>query len=288
MHEEIPVVRKKRSSKPASEPDSKRPVSGPRRSRRAGRGHLFEHWNVISRRLRTGPRIALFLDFDGTLAPIRSHLAEVKLAASTRRVLTRLARRPDVSVAIVSGRRVADVRKRVKVPGIRYLGLHGWEQETGSPPKTRTQPFMQQLRRQVEANLAGLDGIWVEGKFISLAVHYRGASVAVTRRARAALCRVLAPVRSRIRVMAGKKIWEVLPLEVKGKGAAVRALLAKGPGPALAVYVGDDTTDEAVFEALPRGVTVRVGFSRSTRARYWLRDPGEVLEFLERMEAARA
>ena len=88
-----------------------------------------------------------------------------------------------------------------------------------------------------------------------------------------------------LRVLPGKKVWEVLPAEVLGKGAAVLALVAQLPQPALAVYVGDDASDESAFRALPEGLTVRVGRERFTQARFRLRNPEEVREFLERLDA---
>ena len=257
----------------------------PRASGRRGGCHLFDRWGRVARTLRAAERIALFLDFDGTLAPIRHRPEQVELAAATRRVLARLTRHPRLTLYVVSGRRVADVRRRVRVSGVRYIGLHGGEGENGRPQESEISRSVRRLRRAVEAKLAGLEGVWVEDKFISFAVHYRSAPGAAVRKARAVACELLVPVQRKFRVMEGKKVWEILPREVEGKGAAVRALVAELRAPVLPIYVGDDTTDESAFEALPRGVTVRVGVPRRTRARYELRNPDEVREFLERLEA---
>ena len=78
-------------------------------------------------RFDANPPIALFLDFDGTLVPLQARPEDVWLDDATRRTLSRLVRSPRFRVWIMSGRRRADVRARVRVPGIRYLGLHGWE-----------------------------------------------------------------------------------------------------------------------------------------------------------------
>ena len=89
--------------------------------------YLFDCWSQVAERVRLADRLALFLDFDGTLAPFRTRPDEVNLSDSTRRVLKRLGRHSRVGVFILSGRRRVDVENRVGVPGLCYLGLHGWE-----------------------------------------------------------------------------------------------------------------------------------------------------------------
>lgn len=206
------------------------------------------------------------------------------MPALTRHVLRRLACHPRVKVFIVSGRRLADVRRRVGISRITYLGLHGWEHGRGRPSGIRLHRFMQRLRREVESKLAGVEGVWIEDKYVGFVVHGRYAPARERRTARTALKQSLAQIESRVRVLKGKNVWEVLPVEVQGKGAAVRSLLEGLDRSALPVYVGDDLSDESAFEVLPRGITVHVGTPRGTRARFSLRDPNEVRDFLERLE----
>jgi trehalose 6-phosphate phosphatase len=264
------------SGKGGSVPQS----SGNSRSR-----HLFEHWESVGRRLRGAGKIALFLDFDGTLAPICPHPDEVKIPPHTRRILQHLARHPRVSLYVISGRRMADVRRHLRIGRITYLGLHGWERSNGKLNESETFRFMRRLRREVEKKMEGLEGIWVQDKSIVFVVHYRRAGDPARHRARAVLETVLARAGSRVRLMEGKKVWEILPVELKGKGEAVLRLLRESEERLLPIYLGDDTTDEAAFAALPRGITVRVGDPHPTHARFELRDPGEACEFLRKLEA---
>ena len=90
-------------------------------------GHLLERWPQVSGRLKRGRKIALFLDFDGTLARLRSLPGDVSLDRRTRRALAILSHNRRFHICVVSGRRQADIRARIRVPGIRYLGLYGWE-----------------------------------------------------------------------------------------------------------------------------------------------------------------
>src|SRR5216110_975768 len=82
----------------------------------------LEHVQEIARR---GDRLAVFLDYDGTLTPIVSHPQDAWLSESMRQTLQSLAAR--VPVAILSGRDLDDVRGRVYVDGIVYAGSHGFD-----------------------------------------------------------------------------------------------------------------------------------------------------------------
>jgi trehalose 6-phosphate phosphatase len=228
--------------------------------------------------------LVLFLDFDGTLASIRRNPDQVWLGKGVRSVVSRLARHARVTLCLISGRRLADLRRRAPVPGARYIGLHGGERDSGEGPGREAREILRRLARRATQLLQHLPGIWVEDKGISFVVHYRDAPRASIRRARDVVRETVDLCKAHVRVLDGKKVWEVLPRAVAGKGAAVRALLAELPAPALPLYVGDDVTDESAFAALRRGITVRVGPPHPTRARFRLRDPEEVRVFLERLE----
>jgi len=257
----------------------------PRAVSRGGSRHVFKNWPAVARRLWAAKHVALFLDFDGTLVPIQSRLKHMHLKPSTRQLLRRLARHPSVAIYVISGRRRADVRERVNVPEASYLGLHGWESNGSAHAALATRRFIPFARRLLSKKLARLPNIRISDKEVTFDIHYRGASESAVRKARAALHEVLDPLAPELRVLHGKKIWEVLPQEIQGKGAAVKALLAKSPPVVLPIYIGDDTPDEPAFQALPHGITVRVGKPRRTWAHFELRNPQEVARFLNKMEA---
>lgn len=246
--------------------------------------HLSRCWPQVARRIRAAERVVLFLDFDGTLTRLRRRPEDVpRLDLVTRRLLGRLARRRRVDVYVISGRRLADLRSLVQVPGVRLLGLHGWEgRGVSSLPEERR--LIREARRWLADRLPKTEGIRLEDKGLGLAVHYRGARASEVRAARPVVRRALEQFKPRLRILKGKKIWELLPSAMDGKGPAVIRVLAGLPGPALAILAGDDTTDESAFAALRRGITLRVG-SRRTRARFYVRNPGEVVAFLRRWEA---
>jgi trehalose-phosphatase len=245
----------------------------------------FDAWPEIIAQLRGARRRAIFLDFDGTLVNIQRSPRVVRSSARVNRILERLVRNPNLAVVIVSGRRASHLRRLLPVRGLRYFGLHGGERD-GRPIKLRkaTKLALARAKREAQARLRNLKGIWVEDKRFSFCVHYRSADKATALAAGKILEQVIARWREPLHVITGKKIWEVLPREIPGKFTAVQYALAKMPAGTGAIYIGDDETDEGVFAALKNQVTVHVGAAVGTRARYFVPAPPDVLRFLSRLE----
>jgi trehalose 6-phosphate phosphatase len=246
--------------------------------------HLFQCWEQISKRIRAVENIRLFLDFDGTLVSICPTPDDVKLHEKVRRVLGRLNRHPRVHVALLSGRRNAALRKYVHVPRIQLLGLYGWERDGGMVMPARTRKAVSRLRSILRSLPTEFPGVRLEDKGLSFGIHFRGASPLATRRAQIWARKLLIRIRADFTVIHGKLVWEIVPRQVKGKGLAVREFMKQLQPPFLPFYLGDDVTDEPVFKALRRGITIRVGPVLPTNAHFRLRDPGEVRIFLERLE----
>ena len=252
---------------------------------RDGEGCLFARWPQVARRIRSARHLVLFLDFDGTLTPIRRRPEDVPpLDHSIQRLLRRLANAPRLDVYVISGRRFADLRSRVRVPGVRLLGLYGWEGR-GVPPACKERELVLRAKRLLAARLDAMPRIWLEDKNLGIALHYRGALPAEVRAARLIVEGVVERFKPKLCLIQERKAWQLLHYAVGGKGSAVRRLLGKSRRPVLAISVGDDAADEPAFVALPRGITVQVGNTRRTQARFYLRNPGEVLTFLQRLEA---
>ncbi len=248
-------------------------------------GRLAAHWPHIAARLARAGRLAVLTDFDGTLAPIHRRKEAVELPASVRRTLERLRAAGHV-VGIISGRALGDLRRRVGLPGLWYAGDHGFFlQSPGGAVRSLVRPpdRAEVLRagRALKRRLVGVAGVSLEFKETSVAVHYRGARAASRRAARRAVGQVTRG-RRRLRVLAGRKVLEILPRVPVDKAVAVRAILRaekrRHPGPLPAVFIGDDVTDEPVF-ALRLSLTVAVG-RRPKGAAYRLRSPRGVANLL--------
>ena len=248
--------------------------------------YLFRAWAEIADRLRYAKTCALLLDFDGTLVKLRRRPWEVRVPQRTKRLLERLARHPRLFVAIVSGRRCQDLQTRIGVNTLRFIGLHGAERDDKKMKISRAAAgILARAQRGARQQISSLRGMRIEDKGMSFAVHYREASPPVARAAKSHLLDVVAPEQKTLRILDGAMVWEVLPNEICGKGGAVRELLGELPRGTPAIYIGDDGTDESAFRALDDQITIRVGKPQGSAAKYYLRDPGEVIRFLLRLEA---
>jgi trehalose-phosphatase len=237
------------------------------------------------------PRLMLLLDFDGTLAPIRRRPELARLGPSERALLRRL-NREGARVAVVSGRSLADLRLRVGLPDVHYVGVFGLQAaEPGwrwTHPRARAAArALAALAARLRRAFADLPGVIVENKGAGVSVHYR--AVPASRRGPfdRRLRRVRALAVRGVRWRRGQRAWEATPVAAWDKGRAVLMLWRRHGRPFL-VALGDDRFDEPMFRAARgRGGGLRVGTGR-TAARQRLRDTGEVFRFLEELERRRA
>ena len=236
--------------------------------------------------------ILLLSDFDGTLCEFRNHPESVRLPESRRAALSTLARRPAVCVGIVSGRRAADIRDRAALDGpVYYAGLHGMEivgPDGGFAVDQLAahRDRLQALAASLAAAVRPLDGVFIEDKDLSVALHVRAAAPEDRARAEETFWALVSPAlhAGRARVQRGHHVFELLPDIPWNKGNAVRWIEGDATrrlgSPVRPVYLGDDRTDEHAFEAVgDRGVTVIVGRAPSV-ATHRLPDPAAVERLL--------
>jgi trehalose 6-phosphate phosphatase len=248
--------------------------------------HLFRAWGEITERICKAEVCTLLLDFDGTLVKIQRRPWEVRVPRRTKLILNRLAREPKLFVAIVSGRRRKDLQTRIGVEALHIIGLHGAEIEGRKAKISKdSRKILALAKRRARKQIASMRGMRIEDKGLSFAVHYRGAKASVARAAKSRLLEVIAPLQRYLKIFEGAMVWEVLPNGIQGKGAAARELLSEFPKGTPAIYIGDDKTDESAFCTLNDQITIRVGKSKETNAKYYLRNTGEVIAFLFRLEA---
>jgi alpha,alpha-trehalase len=249
----------------------------------------LQRFEEIARRLE-GTRMALFLDYDGTLTPIVERPEQADLDEDVRGILEKASRR--CPVAIISGRDLDDVRSRVQIAGLYYAGSHGFEIQgprglSLQRPPGRVLPVLDEAGRDLRHALEGITGAQIEQKRFSIAAHYRNVAAREVGRVKDAVKRI-ADAHPDLRIGAGKKVIELQPAIDWHKGKAVLWLLKVldlDCPEFLPLYIGDDTTDEDVFHALGAdGLTIRVeDGTGDTQAQYVLADTNEVKCFLEKL-----
>ena len=247
-------------------------------------------WPEIAGRL-LGQRVALFLDYDGTLAAIAPSPEQALLTSEMRSALVAVAR--VWPTAIVTGRALDDIEGRVGLPDLVFAGSHGFDIRGPNQLRLEVSPGSVVTLREAAGELRWLTrnvpGVLIEEKRFSVALHYRQV-------ARAALPRLERTFRAVLRcypdvcASEGKDVFELRPAVDWGKGRAVlwllEALGLAGPD-VVPVYIGDDVTDEDAFRAIARrGLPILVGsLPWSADAKYALADVLEVRHFLLRLAA---
>lgn len=227
-------------------------------------------------RLMSRDRVLVGIDFDGTLAPIVDHPGDAVPDQRAVEVLTDLAKRPDIEVAVVSGRALDDLRLRLgDVPGATLVGEHGNDIGSGSVKD----PLIAEAAAMIYGLAQGL-GATVERKPRSVTFHYRNLGEEEAEKALVRI-RAWAQDRDEVKVLEGKKVIE-LSTATRNKGDAIRELA----GPANIIYIGDNTTDESVFEILgPDDIGVKVG-DGPTAATHRVEDVDGVVAILTQIALA--
>lgn len=248
----------------------------------------------LIRRQVAGQRVAVFLDYDGTLTPIVSRPELAVLSDAMRTTLRDLA--SVCPVAIVSGRDRRDVENLVQIDALVYAGSHGFDivgpggLDMQHREGERHQPALQDAADRLERRVGDIGGALIERKKYAVALHYR----LVADEDLAAIDYAMEEVAARhpdLRRTGGKKVHELRPNIEWDKGKAVTWLLGAlglDEPDVLPFYLGDDETDEDAFRALQqRGIGILVAEQPGdSYAHYLLRDTEEARVFLRHLISA--
>ena len=231
----------------------------------------------------------LFLDFDGTLAPIVEHHNDAAISEEMRSLVRDLSK--VYPVAVISGRGMADVQQRVDLEDLYYAGSHGFEisgpggffKENEEAQKLL--PFFEEIENKLRAQLQEVKGVDFERKKFTLAVHYRQVEQGREQDVHAAVENLLKNYPD-FNGAGGKKVIEIKPAIDWHKGKAVEFLkkeLSKEDDP-FSIYVGDDVTDEDAFKEVESGIGILVGeHGNPSFADYTLDNLREVKTFFKEL-----
>ncbi len=218
-------------------------------------------------RVAASDRLLVALDFDGTLAPLEDEPMKARALPSAAAAVAALAALPDTPVAFVSGRSMHDLREIAEHADdaqIFLAGSHGaefWVPGQGlleTDDEEDAPALRDELRDQMDAEVGGLEGVWVEPKTYGFGIHTRVASPEDAQTARNAADRLVQERAPHWRRRTGHNIVEY-SFRHEGKDSALAALRER-TGATAVLFAGDDVTDEDAMASLgPDDLAIRVG-----------------------------
>ena len=265
-------------------------MSGPIRDARTVETNLREAREQLGQAISAGKRIALFLDYDGTLREIELDPRAATPNADLEALLQRLGQQPNVDVTVISGRSQEDLEAFLGRHPFRLIAEHGaslrrpgkkeWERLDLNINYAWKEELLAILRLYEQAT----PGSTIEEKHSSIVWHYRKAEEEFGAWKANQLTEELSALTANhpIKVRQGKKMVEVTAAE-NNKGGAVARVLEQNDNYEVALCAGDDLTDESMFELTrPRLLTIKVGIG-PTQAGFRVSDPAAFRQFLHGM-----
>ena len=228
----------------------------------------------------------LLLDYDGTLVGFKDNPQDAEPDEELYTLLDALQEKENTTVVLISGRDKEAFQKWFEHKNYTLVTDHGvWlyqNNEWIELERLKTD-WMQNLRPILETFVDRTPGTFIETKNYSLAWHYRTADPELATRRTIELNTVLTSMVSNndLSILSGNKVIEIKSSNVN-KGRAVSRLLLQEEYDFITV-IGDDWTDEYMFEEVPEwAYSIKVGIAK-TKARYKIKDTGRVRQVLKRL-----
>ena len=256
---------------------------------------LAQAADELLERAKKADLLALGLDYDGTLTPIRPTPEEALLSPEARRVLKALSGNHRVSLMLLTGRSADDLASIIGLPEIEIAGNHGLSRFSGGEFSLHpaTKEFMsckEGIRERLAAMTERIDCIRLEDKGPGFAIHYRTCPESTHEAVRSKLLEACRAVTESfpVRVQEGKKVVELVQRTEIDKGTTMTEWVSSiasehAEQELLVLYAGDDFTDEDVFRVAPKDwIAIQVGEpeDRETSARYLASTTKELISFL--------
>jgi alpha,alpha-trehalase len=236
-------------------------------------------------------KVIFFLDYDGTLTPIVERPDMAKISKSMQETVRKLAQKYPVS--IVSGRMREDVQNLVGIEGLFYAGSHGFDIkgpnfQVVQPKAKEVIPLVSEIIKLLHSELDKTEGVIIEEKKFSVAIHYRLVKKeSQIKKIKELVDFVIKNHKKDLRLLSGKKVFELLPNMEWDKGKAIRWIIESMKinwQTTSVVYIGDDTTDEYAFSAIrTRGTGILVSDQdKYSLAHFKVNSPEQVRELFEK------
>lgn len=253
--------------------------------------YLWDEINSIKKNWGSFDKIVLLADFDGTLIPITKRLEKVTLPVKVKNLLTSIRDHPRLYLGLISGRKLSNLKLKVGIDNIIYVGSHGWEWEIDKKryyfkPSLKRLKALDSLKAKLKKLSADFAGTFMENKYCSFTVNYRFTeNQAIFQQSFSKIIKK-ENQQGLIKIMKGKKVYDFHPNEDWDKGHAVSQIInhlkkTSKKDNLLLFYIGDDTTDEDVFDRHSKITTIRVGKNRFSKAKYFVKNPNQIHNFLK-------
>lgn len=252
---------------------------------------LQKDLNKIAVLLKNHLTKILLLDLDGTLTPIKKFPQDVNVPGKNKRLLYSLSKKQGLYLAIISGRKLKDLKEKVGLLNIIYAGNHGLEGDIYG--KTYSFPIPEETKKEmslVYENLMEIGskfrGSFIENKGLTLSFHYRNTPSEEIPALKKSLKKIAVFYQRRglISFVFGRKAFDVRPKGGRTKGGFVNLVIEKISEQIkttpICICIGDDKTDEDAFLQLKKEITIKVGKNSNSYARYFVNDTEEVISFL--------
>lgn len=254
--------------------------------------YLWQDLKKISALLKGNRPKLLLLDFDGTLTPIAQSPQEAKLSEKTKKLLQKLSKKSGFYLAILSGRKLDDIKTKINLQNIIYGGNHGLEGEILGekfifPIPSKMLRDIREIKKELNQIAGQFKGVLIEDKELTLSFHYRLANKQQVPEIRLLINRTLKPylINKSVSKIAGKKVIDIMPNLKWNKGhfaaliiKKITLLTNKRP---LVIAIGNDLTDEDIFQKLKNEITATVGKKKKSWAKYYLKNSKDTVSFLE-------
>lgn len=248
---------------------------------------------AIERQCLASSQILLALDYDGTLVPFTDDGSNAQLPESTREVLKRLAGRPHIAVAILTGRPLKEIKKLTGIREVTIAALHGLELWVGGECEEhddlhRAEGIIDSALEEIGDSLDAWEGIRVENHRVCIAVHHPK----LTKKSADALYQQLEELLDgeRVQIVRARKSIEVLPDIAWDQGLSVRRFMEHhrnlGSFPLL-ICAGDDGCDVPALRMARDmgGIAIGIGREIARSGNYVAESPADLLRLLEMMDS---
>lgn len=234
----------------------------------------------------THPNYSLFLDIDGTLADFTSDPSQTTLNQRNFNIIQKLVNN-SIIISIVTGRPIDQAKTFFPNLALNIAGTHGLEMQLKnidthiSMPHTHYNPEdLIQIKHEINQLCLSQPHIRIEHKPYSIVLHYREHPQYKNQ-----ALHFLEQVQAKnlnFKIIQGKYVFELIPTQAN-KGNAIHRIIQQCKlENSIALFIGDDFTDEAGFEVINQvgGISIKVG-AGDTQARFRLENTMAVTDFLE-------